>query len=123
MPDERSSWRLCRGEFVNNVGMPGPNWAELERIAEVLHKAMSELGMQGIEFVTGLSEPYDSSVWLCTATEADQDKLLDNAELLELVRVAIKRAGLDTSLTTQATSQSQETAHCVHAGNWLSALS
>lgn len=95
---------------------------QLERIKKILLVALSDRGVQRVEFVTAFSEPYDSSVWLGTSTDNERDALLDIPDLLELVHDAIQPSGLDLSLITEATAQSQETVDRAYEGNWFYAL-
>ena len=102
--------------------MAQPDWDQLERIKECLLAALSERGVRRVEFVTAFIEPYDSWVWLGTSTDSERDALLDVHDLLELVSDAIQASGLDHSLITGATSQSQETVDRDYEGSWFYAL-
>ena len=99
-----------------------PNWDQLEQIREILLGALSDWGVRRVEFVTAFSEPYDSSVWLGTSTDSERDELLDVPDLLGLIHDAIQLSGLDGSLVTGATAQSQETVDRDYAGSWFYAL-
>ena len=91
-------------------------------IRKILLVALSDRGVRRVEFVTAFIEPYDSWVWLGTPTDSERDELLDVPDLLELVSDAIQASGLDLSLITGATAQSQETVDRDYEGSWFYAL-
>lgn len=99
-----------------------PDWEQLQRIKESLLVAFSDRGVRRVEFATAFSEPYVSEVWLGTSTDDERDALLDVHDLLELVADAVQASGLDSSLITGATSQSQETVDRDYEGSWFYAL-
>lgn len=104
------------------AGVHGPDWPQLERIRATLIAELSEQGVQRIEFATAFEKPYDSSVWLGTNSDDQRDELLASPNLLADVQSLIARSGLDVSLVTRATAQSQETVDREYDGSWFYAL-
>ena len=96
----------------------------LEDARSQLLAALGDDGVQRIEYAVGFVDPYDVSVWLATATDAQRDALAQQDGLEEKVAETLRAAGIDESdaVFSNVIVQSQETVDREYDGSWFYAL-
>ncbi|TCC61007.1 hypothetical protein E0H73_17265 [Kribbella pittospori] len=90
------------------VGSPQPDWPALERLKDELQHEFGDQGVDHVEYVVAFSAPFDFSVWLGTATDAERDALAAEPALDDRVRAAADGCGL-AELVRGTTVESKET--------------
>jgi hypothetical protein len=101
-----------------------PRWELLGRATPRLIERFNHLGVVRIEYVAAFPDQDDFSVWLCTETDEQRDRLGTEQPLLDQVRQVLRGAGFTARQVALAslTAQSQETVDRSYEGSWFYAL-
>ncbi len=99
-------------------------WELLDRAEAVLLERLADRNVTEVRFVAAFPDLDDFSVWLCTATDAERNRLGDHLPLLAEVRRALLEVGFTEEEVAglQTTAEAQETVDRDYEGSWFYAM-